>query len=639
MPAFPQYLMDSFLCLLLFAAFYRWALAGAAAFREKRSYLRLMPAAAFGLPAFFLYFIENQSVAPDSITKMAIEKWLTIEIPEFNVSIASVLTAVFFLGFAISAFRLVDRFWAIWQFLNEKNNRPGTAIGWQVNPTARFSQLFFLWEHWSEDQKNDWASKWLPIHPVFGWEVFLVEMLCALNWWNPVMHWYRRQWPDIYRIDFEHAATTPVAAWKLAGGLVPLVLAVSFFVVLPAKYSPVSVASRWTDEWAGKIIFEHKKPPLARYTLRWGDFSIPLKKYANPNGFAGSIDIELTDFQQILKKEIKIYRGEELLKPGTLSVLYRSGSTAEQAYINDIDPNGVVLKDRRSNKIYNDQLSFGDELVLFGETEDIYLSRIRIKITDPNAGYEPVVNVPDIDHHDADFSFQIVGRTGKRALVKVDTGHPNAWRILELYQDSSRYEIVKIPGFRTNRRYLTENETLLSRFSAAEFDLAAGLPDVNYLPEYQDYQNQPVSLRWGGLEAAPSSENYTTKEFSASAIETPELWIGEIKFKLEAFEIIIAEKNGIPFGYRADGLDYFSIRHALDRIQPETSVYFDRIVVKDEDGVLKLFPAAFAFHVGKKSTRSLTKTEPGRSNFIMLFGDTTEVMEVNFPQYSSPVFK
>ena len=598
MPSFPQFLLESFLCLLLFAGCYQWTLNSTRAFRVKRWYLRLMPTAALGFPLFSVFFVENQTLPPDEISKMAIEKWLAIEIPEFSISVATVLLAVFFVGFAISAFRLMDRFWAAGQFLNKKNNRPAYAVGWQGNPTALFSQLIFSWDLWTDDQKNAWADKWLPIHPAFAGEVLLVEIFTALNWWNPVAHWYRNRWKKIYHIDFEQPANQPAAAWKFAGALLPLVAAASFFVVVPARNSPTHIVGQRAEIWADKIIFEHKKPSANNYVLEWGALSIPLKKYANPNGFEGSAEVQLTDFQQILKKEIKIYRGSQLLKPGTLSVLFRSGA-GEQAYINDIDPKGVVLKDRRKDKIYNDKLDFGDELVLFGETEDIYLSRIRIRIIDPNAGYEPVVDVPDIDHHDADFSFQIVGRAGKRSLVKVDSEQPNVWHILELYQDSSRYEIVRIPGFRTNRRYMTENEALLSKFSASEFDLTAGLPDVNYLPEYQDYQNQEVSLHWGSLEAAPSSGNYTVEHFIVSANEDPALWIGEKKFKLEAFEIIIAGKNGIPFGYRTDRVDYFSLRQALSSIQPETSVYFDRIVVKDEDGIVKLFPAAFAFHVGE----------------------------------------
>ncbi len=602
MPDFPQYLLESLICFLLFAGYYRFLLKNSASFGFKRWYLRILPVAAMGLPLLSSYFTQEPFKTAE-ISKMAIENWLAVKIPSFSLSLETVFQAIFFAGFGIAAFRLTDRIWDIRHFLDHKNNRPNYAFGWQGNTTVCFSQLLFSWEHWSPEEKDAWADKWLPVHPVFGWEFLLVEIFYALNWWNPAAHWYRNQWREIYSSGIQQPSAQPSAAWKLAGTMFPLTVAVSYFIILPQKNSPTLLAGQWGNDQLKKVVFEHKKPPAGNYTFEWGQVIIPLTKYANPNGFKGHIEIELTDFQQVLKEEIKIYRGDQLLKPGTLSILYRSGSSDERAYINDINPAEVVLKDRRNQKIYNDKLGYGDELTLFGETEDIYLSSIQLRITDPKAGYEPVVQVPDIDHHEADFSFQITGRTGKRTLVKIDSDHPNAWRILELYKDSSRYEIVKIPGFRTNRRYVTENEALLSRFSAAEFDLTPGLPDVNYLPEYQDYQNLEVSLRWGTLEAAPSSGNYMLEEFTSASGETPVLWVGEKSFSLTAFEVIFAGKNSVPFSYRTDHLDYFSLRQALSRVQPESSVYFDRIVVQDEDGVLKLFPAAFAFHIGQSEKK------------------------------------
>jgi len=599
MPSFPQYLLESFLCLLLFAGFYRHVMKNTPAFQVKKWYLRLVPVAAYGLPLLTFFSFENQPVSSIKTSPMSLSKWLPADLPEFALSASTVVLAVFFFGFVISAFRLMDKCWAICQFLTEKNNRPRYGFGWQGAATACFSQLAFSWEHWDEDKKGKWADEWLPIHPVFAWEFFWVEIFCLLNWWNPVAHWYRRSWAHLYRLDFESPAHPPLPAWKLAGVTLPLVVAASYFLVIPQPYSPTYLTGQRAGTWADQVVFEHKKPLPVSYTIEWGTFTIPLKKYANPNGYEGTLEIELTDFQQILKEEIKIYRGGQPLKPGTLSILYRSGATGEQVYINDVDPLGIVLKDRRKDEIYNDRLGFGDEIVIFGETEDIYLSSIQFHIKDPKAGYEPVVNVPGIDHHDPDFTFQIVVRSGERTLVKLDSEHPNAWRILEMYRDSGQYEIVKIPGFRTNRRYVTVHETLLSKVSATGFDLAVGLPDVNYLPEYLDYQNQIISLHWDSLVAAPSSENYTPEQFANSANVEPVLWIGEKRFRLEAFEIIIAGKSGTPFGYRTDRLAYPSLQHALGHLLPETSVYFDRIVIRDGDGSLKLFPASFAFHAGK----------------------------------------
>lgn len=600
MPAFPQYLLESLLCLALFAGYYGRVLKATGTFGAKRFFLRAMLPIAYGLPLLVALSPGNgRPSAPSGSLEMSVERLLAFEFPEFALSLATAFLAVFFVGFALRAFRLVDTLWEAGSFLKSTYPPARPLAGWQANPTARLGLLLFSWDNQNDAGKQAWADKWLPMSRFFVWEFLLVEIFCALNWWNPLAYWYRRQWSELYGTETERPAPPPAGQQqRLAGALVPLSLAICYFFVIPQSYSPTAAAGHWAGQHLRVVVYEHKKNNPLGYAFQWGELSIVLKKYANPNGYEGSVEMELSTFREMLREEIKVFRGRHQLRPGTISVLYRSGTGNEQAYINDIDPRFVILKDRRSGKVYNDLVSYGDEVVVFGDTEDIYLSRIRIHILDPRAGYEPVVNVPDIDHHVADFSFQIVGRAGKRTLVKVDSQHPNAWRILELYQDSERYEIVHIPGFRTNRRYVTENEALLSKISAAGFDLAAGLPDVNYLPEYQGYLNLPVHLLWGTLEAAPSSENYTVAQFADASGGELFLQVGEMRFVPEAFEIVIAGKGGVPFGFRADGLHYFSLRQAFSQIRPETSIYFDRIVIRDSDGALKLFPAAFAFHVG-----------------------------------------
>lgn len=633
MPFFLQYMLEANACLLIFAGTYLLVFGKAPAFRWKRRYLRSMAAASFLLPLLPIFFLENQQLTAGEMIKMnLIEKWM-LEIPDFSITAGTILLSVFFCGFMAAAFRLADKLWAIRQFLIEKNNRPGYAFGWQGHAGIYFSQLIFNWDHWSEERKNAWAGHWLPIHPVFAWEALLVEVFFALNWWNPLIRWYRKEWKTIFRQDLATPATARFTLVKKVSAVLPFLAVLATFTIFSKTIASATESIRRVDAWGDFVIFQHKKPVTHSYAFEWGSLSIPLNKYANPNGYEGSAEIELIDFQHIINDEIKIFRDYDLLQPGVLSLLYRSGTSGEQAYINDIDHQQVVLKDRRHDRIYNDSLGPGDELIIFGETEDIYLSRIVIKIMDPDASYEPVVNVPDINHLDAEFSFQIIARPGDRTLVKIDASHPNALKIKEMYGNRDLYEIIEIPGFRTNRRYLTPTEALLSRFDAQEQDLASGLPDVNYLPEYQGYQNQPVSLRWGQLEAAPTGWSYQMEQFDSVTWTEPQLLIGEMQLRLEAFEIIIAGKNGKPAGYRTDRLDYFALRQALGKVQPESSIYFDRIVVKDEDGALKLFPAAFAFHIAKNPPKDISPPKD-TSQFFIHFGSKTEVSELNFQKDS-----
>jgi hypothetical protein len=541
------------------------------------------------------------------ITKSALQlrDWINFEMPDLVVSFGGILLVAYFLGFMVAALRLVDRLWEIGLFLKMEKNRPNYALGWQGDATACFSQLILHWDKLGEEGKKNWASTWLPIHPLFAWEAFLVELLLVINWWNPLMLWWGRQWQSIYHFKLSQRPqkpVNPVFLLKISGlcgvaGLVAL-----FFSFLPSHTSPTYWFAGKTARLAKHVVFSYQKEKTrpAEYTFQWGGMVVPLKKIAQPNGYAGNIDLQLADFQKIINEEMKIMRDTQALETGILSIIYQTKAGGHHAYINDIDRKRVRLLDRRNDRVYNDSLGHGDELTIFGEIGDIYLSKLLIRILDPNSVYEPLVQVPDINHLDPSFGFQIVARPDKKALVKVDSTSFDSRRILEMYRDSSRYEIVHIPGFQTNRRYLTAADALFKKGTFAEVELAHTSPDVDYMPEYQGYQNKKVSLRWGGMEAAPTSPNFPLDSFRLSSKQPIQLWIGEKQLPIESFECIIAGKNVTPYGFKSDRFDHPALLFAYEGIGAETSVYFDQIVIQDEDGQLKLFPAAFVFNVAER---------------------------------------
>lgn len=601
MSSFPQYTLESFLCLLIFYGYYQFAVRAAASFSFRIWYLRLAPLAACLLPLLPIVFAEKEAdiLALDTLKMTSRYRWQK-ELPEFTISWGLLVRMVYFAGFTLAALRLTDKCWAIGMFLRHQGNQPVFFPTWQASATARFGQLFFLWEKWEDRQKEEWAAKWLPIHPIFAWEALLIHFLLLINWWNPAMHGFIKNWQELYDREFLPQKNERTHL-RLAGAFTLVVSLALFFSLCPARFSPTASMGKTVSAWSGQVIFEYKKAKEYTYTLRWGQFSIPLKKLANPNGFGGEIEMELTDFQQVLHHEIEVFQGEKLVETGILSFLYYSKAAGDRAYINAIDPKKVVLKDRRQGKTYNDSVRFGDELVLFGEAGDIYLTKVQFRIRDPFADYEPVVKVPEINHLEASSSFQVVGRAGKRALVKIDSSSPGSWYIREMYNDPTQYEIVEIPGFRTNRRYLSESEALSTLVAAYETELTKGLPDVYYLPEYQDYQNREIRLEWGMMTADPSSQNYPGWMFSHATEQELMLSVGGQSLEVVAFEMIVAGKNIPSVGFLTNRLDHPAIRQAVQNLKPETSIYFDRLVVKDADGSLKLFPAAFVFNIGKAS--------------------------------------
>ncbi len=558
---------------------------------------------------------------------MTLSKLLNFKFPEFTVTIGSILLVIYFCGVLVSAFRLTDRLWLVHQFLqNHASHTKRTALG-HAMPTAAMSSLVLNWNAFDDAKKETWANNWLPIHPIFAWEALLVELMLVLNWWNPLAYRYRAHWAALFE-SWQDAPPerTGYFSSKLPG-LVGLTAALGvFFYAWPANWSPTHRGGAIAGQLIDKTIFENKTERPHSYIVEWGGQKIPLTKFANPNGYSAELELELTDFKDIVNKPFTVFKDGNPIKPGVLSIFYKSKRSGTQAYINGIDPKKIVLLDRKNGLVFNDSLDIGDVLTLFGDTEDIYLSKFEVRIIDPDAGYEPLFFVPQINHLEATMSYQIVARKGQRTLVKIDPDDPNNDRIVQLYRDARQYEILEIPGFRTNRHYLTEAESLASKVAAANTTLTIMEKDGFYLPEYQSYQGKDVRMIWGEMVALPSSVNYPLDSFLLSIVHEPQLLVGEDTLSIVSFQVILVGKNRPSKSFWTYRTGDMAVNEALRNVQDESSVFFEKIVVLDEDGNRKLFPASFAFNIGNSSKSQRQPTSS--SDLMLLFGEKTSVQKI-----------
>jgi hypothetical protein len=631
MPSFPQFALESLLAFWLLLAYYRLTHFHVNSFLAKRWQLRLVPVFAGLLPLLPAVFMASTEEVPFEKQAMNFAQLLDYHLPEFTISIGTALLAVYFAGVLVSSFQLMDRLWLIQQFLEQKGNHASKLIPWQAMPTAAMSSLVLNWPFFDEEKKEAWVKNWLPIHPLFAWEALLVELLVVLNWWNPMAYRYRETWAALYENwqteKPERAGFFTPKSMGFVGVAAGLGLV---FTVLPARFSPTHRVGDMAAHFFKATIFENKIDKPNEYYVDWGGLRMPLTKFANPNGYSANLELELADFQNIVNKPITVFKDGQMLKPGVFSIFYKRKTTGRQAYINGIDPQKIVLLDRKSGLVFNDSLDLGDELILFGDTEDIYLSKLEIRIKDPDAGYEPSVFVPEINQLEATMPYQIVARKGRRALVKIDPDHPNTDRIVQLYGDARQYEIVRIPGFRTNRHYLTEAESLASKVAAANTTSPYFEEYAYYLSEYQSYQGKDVRMVWGDMAASPSNLNYPLDSFLLSIEHEPQLLVGDDTLFIASFQVIVAGKKQLPKSFFTQRTGDSEVKDALQNVQNETSVFFDKIVVYDQEGQRRLFPVSFAFNVGNHA-----KPHPApysNKNFMLLFGEKTEVI-------NTPIFK
>lgn len=586
----------------------------------------MIPVFSFLLPTLpFLISNASEDILLEQ-EAMSVSKVLNFQFPEFTVTVGSVLLVIYFCGVLVSSFRLTDRLWLVHQFLQENGNQTTKFMPWHTMPTAAMSSLVFNWNAFDDAKKAAWASNWLPIHPIFAWEALLVELMLVFNWWNPLAYQYRSHWAALYA-SWQDAPPERTAFFSgKQVGFVGLAICLGLlFFVVPTNWSPTQRGGALSEQFFEKTVFENKTDRPHEYLVEWGGQKIPLTKFANPNGYSAELELELGDFKNIVNKPFTVLKDGAPVKPGVFSIFYKSKRSGTQAYINGIDPKKIVLLDRKNGLVFNDSLGTGDVLTLFGDTEDIYLSRFEVRIKDPDAGYEPAFFVPQINHLEATMPYQIVARKGQRSLVKIDPDDPNTDRIVQLYSDTRQYEIVEIPGFRTNRHYLTEAESLASKVAAANTTLTFMEKDGFYLPEYQSYQGKDVRMVWGEMVALPSSENYPLDSFLLSIEQEPQLLVGADTLSISSFQVILVGKNRPSKSFWTYRTGDMAVNKALRNVQDESSVFFEKIVVLDDDGNWKLFPASFAFNIGNsnKSQRQPTSS----SDLMLLFGEKTSVQK------------
>ncbi|MBI1226802.1 MAG: hypothetical protein GC192_16320 [Bacteroidetes bacterium] len=625
MPSFPQYALESLLAFWLLLGYYRLTHFHVNSFLAKRWQLRLMPVFAGLLPLLQAAFLNVSKAVPFEKQAMSFTQLMDYRLPEYTITIGSLMLAFYFVGVLVSSFRLMDRLWLILQFLEKNGNHAARLVAWQTMPTAAMSNLILNWQYFDEEKKAEWLKKWMPTHPIYAWEAVFMEILVVLNWWNPLVYRYRRYWAELYD-NWQNSAQERTGLVPTSIGYMGLAVSLGLiFMWVPVAFSPTQKLFEVADDLVKTTIFENKIDKPHDYYVDWGGLKMPLSKFANPNGYSASMKLYLADFQDVINKPFVVYKDGQPMKPGILSILYKNKQHGTQAYINGIDPHKIVLLDRQKGLVFNDSLGLGDELTLFGDTEDIYLSKIEIKIKDPNAGYEPPFFVPQINQLEATMPYQIVVRKGQRTLVKIDPDNPNTDRIVQLYGDARQYEIVRIPGFRTNRHYLTEAESLASKVAAANTTLTYMEEDAYYLPEYQSYQGKDVRMIWGDMSASPSNLNYSLDSFLVSIKNEPQLMVGDDTLNIVSFQVIVAGKN-LPsrsfFTYRTGDQ---AVHDALQDVQDETSVFFEKIVVYDEQHQRKLFPASFAFNVGNPAKQHILSYSD--KNYMLLFGEKTEVIK------------
>ena len=229
-----------------------------------------------------------------------------------------------------------------------------------------------------------------------------------------------------------------------------------------------------------------------------------------------------------------------------------------------------------------------------GDTSNGYEFNLRFRDYNEAISAPFAINLP----HTADSysKYQIVMNTEGKSLVRLDLNNSDARRIADAYKGSASYEVVHIDGFKT-KSHVYETSLPQGKFEMADI-MDQELKDLNqfYLNDYYTEDDQLVRMDWGKMISLPNIGNYSMKEFKRSSKQNLSLFAGTKNILMDRFDLLIIPENGKIKRIRTDKVNTQMIRNILDKVDENTSIYIDNIIV-NVDGERRYYPYNFVFTV------------------------------------------
>ncbi len=386
-----QYLLESAFCLATLYALYWFSLRRETFFQWNRAFLLLAPVVAFALPALHIQLdqklpattpadivsaqpaidlpvlVERAQIAPQSISH-------ALEQPVWSLSLGEVLWWIYFAGLIFFLLHLALQVYRLLRFLKRCRWAKQGAIVLATGPENTPLASFFGFVFWHPGDTDQEAQKLLLEHEmvhVRQWhslDLILMEILLALQWFNPLLYAYRRSLRTVHeyiadenvvrRTRQRHEYARLLLSWQATGngaqpGLVntfhslikhrlimlakhpsdplrrvkylltlplfgALLLLFSFRLVehLPAA-KPLHDALQTAENYAARLSEVNVTAPLATveptpYIFYWGLLQARFFHETATDVFFAEINTTAKDFRKSLEREPRLWNGKTL---------------------------------------------------------------------------------------------------------------------------------------------------------------------------------------------------------------------------------------------------------------------------------------------------------------------------------------
>ncbi len=354
----------------------------------------------------------------------------------------------------------------------------------------------------------------------------------------------------------------------------------------------------------GILFFTASSASAQRYQLKVGNIVIGLKMVAGPHVYNGRSEVYKDEAIENLKGTVTLLKDGEPMY-GKKVIFYYLPTKRDQGS-NLVSTTLELTKDSKIpediQKQIADKLDVSDNITVqsSGPDEGISLNSAAIFIKDPTAPYKPPV-YPSYNNDAEIFSFQLVGGLSK-TLLKVDTTVASNKKIVGIYSNKKKYDMIHIPGYKTKNRYVKVTDSFWDPEEiGSTIDLSKLKLKPWYLyPEVAVETEYACSAKWGKMNAAPLSQNHTLDVFKENMNNPIEISLPKDQVSLYHFEMIVVPDRGQAIKYICDSITDPKVQEVLSKIGDRSSIYFQNLMVKNAAGEVLYMPLTFGFLIASK---------------------------------------
>ena len=184
-----------------------------------------------------------------------------------------------------------------------------------------------------------------------------------------------------------------------------------------------------------------------------------------------------------------------------------------------------------------------------------------------------------------------------QTYVKVDTTAKGNENIVKAYRHSESYQLTHVPDFKTKKRVNDKRALPGGTLNVdPKMNLTVSVLRMERLNEHYTLGDRMIRLDWGKMISLPGIGNFSNKEFRRSSLSNILLSAGDNFLDIKRFDLVIIAEGSDPVRIRTDNIKSQLCRKALREIEGSASIYFDNIIVNDEDE-FKYYPYQFVFNI------------------------------------------